>query len=69
MPLPKAGDKQTTERLEALYDQCALIAYEAIMKPGTPPLGILSINPHIPEEVAKMAYTYATAMLNERNKK
>lgn len=67
MPLPKAGDKQTTERLEALYDEYCKIALKEILR------GYYSdTNANIPDvdQFAAMAsHKIATAMLNERNKK
>lgn len=61
MPLPRAGNAQEQEKLEALYDRLAEKAMVELLK---------KLNSGFdPKLLAEASYSIATAMLNERNKK
>lgn len=68
MPLPTGAHAQETEYLKQLYDEYCKIALRNIMEAGTAPIGLLRVNPHIPQEVAWFAHSFATAMMEERKK-
>lgn len=64
MPIPIGSNAKETKEFQALYDEYCKIAFEILVTrhAGNP-------MPNIAEIVAEQCHDFATAMLNERNKK